>query len=75
MAIARAIVNSPSIILADEPTGNLDSTSGSDIMSIFSELHKQGNTVIVVTHDKSIADKADRVITIVDGKIHNGDIL
>ncbi len=75
VAIARAIVNSPSIILADEPTGNLDSTSGSDIMSIFSELHKQGNTVIVVTHDKSIADKADRVITIVDGKIHNGDIL
>lgn len=75
VAIARAIVNNPSIILADEPTGNLDTTSGSDIMSIFSELHKQGNTVIVVTHDKSIADKADRVITIVDGKIHNGDIL
>lgn len=75
VAIARAIVNNPSIILADEPTGNLDSTSGSDIMSIFSELHKKGNTVIVVTHDKSIAEKADRVITIVDGKIHNGDIL
>lgn len=75
VAIARAIVNNPSIILADEPTGNLDSTSGSDIMSIFSELHKKGNTVIVVTHDKSIAQKADRVITIVDGKIHNGDIL
>ena len=75
VAIARAIVNNPSIILADEPTGNLDTTSGTDIMSIFSELHKQGNTVIVVTHDKSIADKADRVITIVDGKIHNGDIL
>lgn len=75
VAIARAIVNNPSIILADEPTGNLDTTSGTDIMSIFSELHKQGNTVIVVTHDKSIAQKADRVITIVDGKIHNGDIL
>ncbi len=75
VAIARAIVNNPSIILADEPTGNLDTTSGTDIMSIFSELHKQGNTVIVVTHDKSIAEKADRVITIVDGKIHNGDIL
>jgi putative ABC transport system ATP-binding protein len=75
VAIARAIVNNPSIILADEPTGNLDTTSGSDIMSIFAELHKKGNTVIVVTHDKSIADKADRVITIVDGKIHNGDII
>lgn len=75
VAIARAIVNSPSIILADEPTGNLDSTSGSDIMTIFSNLHAQGNTVIVVTHDQSIAKKADRVITIIDGKIHNGDIL
>lgn len=75
VAIARAIVNNPSIILADEPTGNLDTTSGSDIMSIFKELHAKGNTVIVVTHDKSIADKADRVITIVDGKIHNGDII
>ncbi len=75
VAIARAIVNNPSIILADEPTGNLDSTSGSDIMSIFADLHKKGNTVIVVTHDKSIAEKADRVITIVDGKIHHGDIL
>ncbi len=75
VAIARAIVNSPSIILADEPTGNLDTTSGSDIMSIFKELHAAGNTVIVVTHDKSIAEKADRVITIVDGKIHNGDFL
>ncbi|MFA7056013.1 MAG: ABC transporter ATP-binding protein [Candidatus Cloacimonadales bacterium] len=75
VAIARAIVNNPSIILADEPTGNLDSTSGSDIMTIFSNLHAQGNTVIVVTHDKNIAEKADRVITIIDGKIHNGDIL
>ena len=75
VAIARAIVNNPSIILADEPTGNLDSTSGSDIMTIFSNLHAQGNTVIVVTHDQSIAKKADRVITIIDGKIHNGDIL
>jgi putative ABC transport system ATP-binding protein len=75
VAIARAIVNSPSIILADEPTGNLDTTSGSDIMSIFKQLHSLGNTVIVVTHDKSIAEKADRVITIVDGKIHNGDFL
>src|SRR5690554_4824062 len=71
VAIARAIVNRPSIILADEPTGNLDSTSGSDIMAILSDLHKQGNTVIVVTHDKSIAQIADRIITIIDGKIDN----
>lgn len=75
VAIARAIVNRPSIILADEPTGNLDSTSGSDIMAILSDLHKQGNTVIVVTHDKSIAQIADRIITIIDGKIDNGDIV
>ncbi len=75
VAIARAIVNNPSIILADEPTGNLDTSSGSDIMSIFKQLHSQGNTVIVVTHDKSIAEKADRVITIVDGKIHNGNLI
>lgn len=75
VAIARAIVNNPSIILADEPTGNLDSTSGSDIMTILSDLHKQGNTVIVVTHDKSIAQIADRIITIIDGKIDNGDIV
>ncbi len=75
VAIARAIVNNPSIILADEPTGNLDSTSGSDIMSIFSDLHAKGNTVIVVTHDNSIAKKADRTITIVDGKIHDGNLL
>lgn len=75
VAIARAIVNRPSIILADEPTGNLDSTSGSDIMTILSDLHKQGNTVIVVTHDKSIAQIADRIITIIDGKIDNGDIV
>lgn len=75
VAIARAIVNNPSIILADEPTGNLDTTSGSDIMSIFSDLHKQGNTVIVVTHDPKIAEQADRTIVIVDGKIKDGDIL
>lgn len=75
VAIARAIVNKPSLILADEPTGNLDSNSGSDIMTIFKDLHKQGNTVIVVTHDNSIAQQADRVITIVDGKIYNGNII
>ena len=74
VAIARAIVNSPSILLADEPTGNLDSSSGGDILEIFNELHRQGNTVIMVTHDSAVAQRADRVIHIRDGKIHNGDI-
>lgn len=72
VAIARAIVNDPSIILADEPTGNLDTTSGSDILSIFSDLHKKGHTVIMVTHDPKVAKQANRVITIVDGLIDNG---
>ncbi len=74
VAIARAIVNNPSIILADEPTGNLDTTSGGDILSIFSELHKLGHTIIIVTHDPSVAEKANRIITIVDGLIANGNI-
>ena len=74
VAIARAIVNSPSILLADEPTGNLDSTSGGDILEIFNGLHKQGNTVIMVTHDAAVAQRADRIIHIRDGRIHNGDL-
>ncbi|MCK4956397.1 MAG: ABC transporter ATP-binding protein [Candidatus Cloacimonetes bacterium] len=74
VAIARAIVNSPSIILADEPTGNLDTASGMDILSIFTELHKQGHTVIMVTHDPSVAKRANKIIKLVDGVIVNGDI-
>ncbi|MEA1971910.1 MAG: ABC transporter ATP-binding protein [Candidatus Cloacimonadota bacterium] len=74
VAIARAIVNNPSIILADEPTGNLDSESGSDILSIFSELYKKGNTIIMVTHDAAVSQKSDRIINIKDGKIFDGDI-
>lgn len=69
VAIARAIVNSPAIILADEPTGNLDTSSGNDILSIFSELNKAGNTIIIVTHDAAVAERADRIIKIVDGCI------
>ena len=67
VAIARALVNDPSIILADEPTGNLDSKSGIEIMKILDQLHSKGNTIILVTHEQEIADHANRIITIFDG--------
>ena len=69
VAIARALVNQPSIILADEPTGNLDSKSGHEIMGIFDDLHSQGNTIILVTHEDVIAQHANRTIRLFDGKI------
>src|SRR5260221_8265726 len=69
VAIARALVNSPSIVLGDEPTGNLDSKTGEEIMALFENLHKQGNTIILVTHENDIAQHAHRVIFIRDGKI------
>lgn len=69
MAIARAIAQAPPIILADEPTGNLDSNSTKEIMQILRELHGEGRTVILITHDNEIAEQADRVIKIRDGKI------
>ncbi|MCF7793012.1 MAG: ABC transporter ATP-binding protein [Candidatus Cloacimonetes bacterium] len=74
VAIARAIVNNPAIILADEPTGNLDTNSGNDILGIFTDLHKKGHTIIIVTHDSYVAKRANKIINIVDGLIHNGDI-
>src|SRR6202011_4195337 len=69
VAIARALVNSPSIILADEATGNLDSKTGDEIMALFDDLHANGNTIIVVTHEPDIAEYAHRVVTIRDGVI------
>ena len=69
VAIARALVNNPSIILADEPTGNLDSKSGHEIMNIFDDLHREGNTIILVTHEDDIAQRAHRVIRLLDGEI------
>lgn len=69
VAIARALVNNPSLILADEPTGNLDSRTGKEIMGVFDELHKAGNTIILVTHEREVAEHADRIVHILDGNI------
>ena len=71
VAIARALVTNPQIILADEPTGNLDTKTGEDIMKLFSELNKEGKTVILITHEKDIAKKAKRIIQLRDGRIIN----
>jgi putative ABC transport system ATP-binding protein len=69
VAIARALVNNPSIILADEPTGNLDSQTGVEIMALFDRLHQQGNTIVLVTHEHDIAEYAHRIIHIKDGQV------
>lgn len=73
VAIARALVNKPSIILADEPTGNLDSKTGLEIMKLLEDLHAAGNTIILVTHEADIAKNADRVIHLLDGKINSDE--
>src|SRR5579863_5113258 len=75
VAIARALVNSPSIVLADEPTGNLDSKTGEEIMALFANLHSQGNTIILVTHENDIAQHAHRIIYIRDGKIASDEVV
>jgi len=69
VAVARALVNNPAIILADEPTGNLDSQTGAEIMALFDRLHQQGNTIVLVTHEHDIAEYAHRVIHLKDGKV------
>jgi putative ABC transport system ATP-binding protein len=73
VAVARALVMNPSILLADEPTGNLDTTTGEEIMRLFERLHDRGNTIILVTHEKDIADHAHRTIHIRDGKIESDE--
>ena len=72
VAIARALVNDPPIILADEPTGNLDSTTGALVMETFHRLQERGKTIVLITHDPGIAAEADRAVTIRDGRLHAG---
>lgn len=74
VAIARAIVNNPSIILADEPTGNLDTKTSVEIMGIFEKIHQRGNTIIVVTHEKEIAEHTHRIIRLRDGLVESDEI-
>jgi len=72
VAIARALANEPEIILADEPTGNLDSKTGQEIMQIFDKIHSEGRTILMVTHDRELADNCDRIIRLKDGNIETG---
>jgi putative ABC transport system ATP-binding protein len=73
VAIARALVTNPGVLLADEPTGALDSKMGDEIMALFNQLHKEGNTIILITHEHDIAEYAHRIIFIKDGEIHSDE--
>jgi putative ABC transport system ATP-binding protein len=75
VAIARALVNSPSILLADEPTGNLDTKTGDEIMALLEELHRRGNTIVIVTHEEYIAEHAHRIVRLRDGKIEKDEFV
>ena len=74
VAIARALVNKPAIILADEPTGNLDSQTGNEIMALFDRLHSEGNTIVLVTHEHDIAEYAHRIVSIRDGVVAKDEV-
>jgi putative ABC transport system ATP-binding protein len=75
VAVARALVTEPSMILADEPTGNLDSVSSADVLGLFSELHRAGRTIVLITHDAEVAARADRVVAIYDGAIRDTEVV
>ena len=75
VAIARAIINDPKFIIADEPTGALDSKTSQDIMELFVKLKEQNTTIIMVTHDREVAEKADRIIHILDGRVQEEEVL
>ena len=72
VAIGRALINEPRVLLADEPTGALDSKTADEILRIFSELHRRGSTIVLVTHSREVASVAERVVHVRDGQIHDG---
>lgn len=72
VAIARALINKPDLLLADEPTGNLDRVTGASILDLFSSLHREGQSIVIVTHDETTAARSDRIVRLVDGKVQNG---
>ncbi len=74
VAVARALVGEPALILADEPTGNLDSTSSADVLALFAELHAHGRTIVLITHEEEVAEHAHRIVRVRDGRIHSDEV-